>query len=68
MTNDKLVDIINAQILLCIVYYNETVGPTILIQQMKCKKGLITYFKVNGITKIDKTHVCQTLQTFSKPI
>jgi hypothetical protein len=38
MIDDKLVDIINVQILLCIVYYNETVGPTILIQQMKCKR------------------------------
>ncbi len=57
MTDDKLVDIINVQILLCTVYYNETIGPTILIQQMKCKKSLITNFKVNGITKIDKAHV-----------
>jgi hypothetical protein len=68
MTDDKLVGIINTQILLCIVYYNEILGPTILIQEMKCKKGLITYFKVNGITKIDKTHVCRTLQAFSKTI
>lgn len=55
MTNDKRVDIINVQILLCIVYHNEIVGPTILIQQMKCKKGLITYFM--GYQKLIK-HMC----------
>jgi hypothetical protein len=38
----------------CIIYHNETTPPKILAIRTRCRKGLITYHKFNGITTMKK--------------
>jgi hypothetical protein len=41
-----------------IMCYNVAIGPSILVQRTQCRKGLIMYFKVNGIMAMKKSHLC----------
>ncbi len=38
----------------CIIWHNDSTSPHILAKHMRCKKGLIAYYKSNGITSTKK--------------
>jgi hypothetical protein len=54
MNDGKPIDFINAQVMRCIVCYNEVVNLVVLAQHSRCKKCFITYFKANDIMAMKK--------------
>jgi len=44
-------DLINAQVMCFILWYNVTIVPLIFTQKIRCQKGLIVYFKAIDIVK-----------------
>jgi hypothetical protein len=47
-------DLDHNQIMKCIICHNNYVGHEILAMHTKCKKKMITYHKINGITTMRK--------------
>lgn len=48
------VDPSDPQVMRCIVCHSSSVGPEILAMRTRCRKGLITYNKANGIAPMKK--------------
>jgi len=60
VNNGTPIELINTYVTCC---YNVAIGPSILVQRTQCQKGLIMYFKVNGIMAIKKhidVDICQS--------
>ncbi len=53
------------QIMKCIICHNDFIGLKILTMFTKCRKGIITYHKINGITTMKK-HVDVDCYAFMK--
>ena len=54
VNDDKAVGLVHPQVMRCVICHNATVGPAILALRTRCRKGLITYFKANGIIAMKK--------------
>ncbi len=52
--HNQPIDLTQNQIMHCIVYHHQIVGPKILALHISTQKGLIAYHKSNGITTMKK--------------
>lgn len=56
LNNNQVVDLIQNQIIWSIICHNETIGPKILTELIRCQKWFIACHKSNGVTTM-KNHV-----------
>lgn len=54
MNNNQLVDLDHNQIMKCVTCHNDYISLKILAMHTRCRKGSITYPKINGIRTMKK--------------